>query len=234
MSVNIFGSSKQVSGGPGQKGQPGIGFKILDNEGNFDIDNKRLANISQPVSDNDAVTKVYVNEALSKQESNIDFIKSTLKRNKARSSRVVSLIQDVSADLDENKSEVDHLKSFCERLDNNLADIKEEYVTQQYYMNSMVANSKILTELEENNNRVHDQLNNLRKRVDVLSELEDKVNSTSERFDEKLNAIYRRMDDIDGTVDDKMELLYAALYKESENITKLALDVFAIKNKLKL
>ena len=46
MSVNIFGSSKQVSGGPGQKGQPGIGFKLLDNEGNFDIDSKRLANIA--------------------------------------------------------------------------------------------------------------------------------------------------------------------------------------------
>ena len=78
MSVNIFGSSKQVSGGPGQKGQPGIDFKILDNEGNFDIDNKRLANISQPVSDNDAVTKVYVNQyssyvilkRLSREQSN--------------------------------------------------------------------------------------------------------------------------------------------------------------------
>ena len=81
MSVNIFGSSKQVSAGPGRKGLPGVGFKLLDNVGNFDIDSKRLANVAQPVGDNDAVTKVYVNEAISKHESNIDFIESRLKQN---------------------------------------------------------------------------------------------------------------------------------------------------------
>ena len=149
MSVNIFGWSKQVSAGPGRKGLPGVGFKLLDNVGNFDIDSKRLANVAQPVGDNDAATKVYVNEAISKNESNIDFIESRLKQNLAHmKSRIFSLFKDIPGDLDEAKSEIDHLKSFCERMANNIADIKEEYVTQQNFMNSMVANSKMLTELE--------------------------------------------------------------------------------------
>ena len=120
MSVNIFGSSKQVSGGPGQKGQPGIGFKLLDNEGNFDIDSKRLANVAQPVSDNDAVTKVYVDEVISKQESNINNIRTKVKRYSSRISRINSLVKDIPKDLDETKSKVDHLKTFCERMDKNM------------------------------------------------------------------------------------------------------------------
>ena len=149
MSVNIFGSSKQVSAGPGRKGLPGVGFKLLDNVGNFDIDSKRLANVAQPVGDNDAATKVYVNEAISKNESNIDFIESRLKQNLAHmKSRIFSLFKDIPGDLDEAKSEIDHIKSFCERMAKNIADIKEEYVTRQNFMNSMVANSKMLTELE--------------------------------------------------------------------------------------
>jgi hypothetical protein len=37
MAVNIFGKGKQNQGGPGQKSVPGVGFKLLDNEGNYDI-----------------------------------------------------------------------------------------------------------------------------------------------------------------------------------------------------
>ena len=46
MSVNIFGGGKpHQTGGLGQKGQPGVGFKILDGSGNYDIDHKRLGNV---------------------------------------------------------------------------------------------------------------------------------------------------------------------------------------------
>ena len=42
MSVNIFGATNKnnTSSVHGTKGQPCIGFKIFDDEGNFDIDNK--------------------------------------------------------------------------------------------------------------------------------------------------------------------------------------------------
>ena len=149
MSVNVFGSSKQVSGGPGRKGQPGIGFKLLDNDGNFDIDSKRLANVAQPVSDNDAVTKVYFNEAISKQESNMNRFRSRLKRYSSQSSRISSIVSDTSRKIDETNSEVDHLKSFCQGLGNNIADIKEQYVTRQSFISSMEANSQMLTKHED-------------------------------------------------------------------------------------
>ena len=189
MSVNIFGSSKKVSGGPGRKGQPGIGFKILDNEGNFNIDSKRLANVAQPVSDNDAVTKVYVNEAISEQESNIDSIRTRMKRNGARSAKVASLIKGISVNVDETKSEVDHLKSFCQRIDDNITDIKEEYVTQQYYMNSMVANSKILTDLESNYNQLYDELNNLKKKVDSSRELISGISDQNQSIENIISGL---------------------------------------------
>ena len=64
MAVNIFGEGIHISGtgGPGQRGQPGIGFKILDDEGNYDIDGKRMANVGFPEGHNDTVAKAYVDK----------------------------------------------------------------------------------------------------------------------------------------------------------------------------
>ena len=50
---------KGGSGERGEQGLPGIGFKLTD-DGNFDIDGKRLTDVSQPVYSGDATTKAYV------------------------------------------------------------------------------------------------------------------------------------------------------------------------------
>ena len=50
---------KGGSGERGEQGLPGIGFKLTD-DGNFDLDGKRLTDVSQPVDDGDATTKAYV------------------------------------------------------------------------------------------------------------------------------------------------------------------------------
>ena len=50
---------KGGSGERGEQGLPGIGFKLTD-DGNFDIDGKRLIDVSQPVDSGDATTKAYV------------------------------------------------------------------------------------------------------------------------------------------------------------------------------
>ena len=42
------------SGQPGQKGDPGIGFKLTD-DGNFDLDNKQMKNLSGGTDKGDAV-----------------------------------------------------------------------------------------------------------------------------------------------------------------------------------
>ena len=50
---------KGGSGERGEQGLPGIGFKLTD-DGNFDIDGKRLTDVSQPVDGGDAANKKYV------------------------------------------------------------------------------------------------------------------------------------------------------------------------------
>ena len=52
----------EVKGGSGERGEqglPGIGFKLTD-DGNFDIEGKRLTDVSQPIDSGDAATKAYV------------------------------------------------------------------------------------------------------------------------------------------------------------------------------
>ena len=50
---------KGGSGERGEQGLPGIGFKLTD-DGNFDLDGKRLTDVSKPVDGRDATTKAYV------------------------------------------------------------------------------------------------------------------------------------------------------------------------------
>ena len=59
MSVNIFGASKIITRGDGKKGERGIGFN-LDSYDNFDIGNRRLVNVAEPLAENDAATKAFV------------------------------------------------------------------------------------------------------------------------------------------------------------------------------
>ena len=50
-------------GEPGPPGLLGIGFRLTD-DGNFDIDEKRLTSVSDPIKNNDAATKSYVDNHL--------------------------------------------------------------------------------------------------------------------------------------------------------------------------
>ena len=43
----------------GPQGEPGVGYKLTD-DGNFDIDGKRLTDLADPVNNKDATTKAYV------------------------------------------------------------------------------------------------------------------------------------------------------------------------------
>ena len=61
---------KGGSGERGEQGLPGIGFKLTD-DGNFDIDGKRLTNLSQPVDSGDATTKAYVDGEIGHHTGNL-------------------------------------------------------------------------------------------------------------------------------------------------------------------
>jgi len=64
------------TGEKGQKGDPGIGFNLTD-DGNFDIDGKRLTDVADPVDKNDAATRNYVdtkNTAINSKAEKTDVI----------------------------------------------------------------------------------------------------------------------------------------------------------------
>ena len=56
-------SSTSGRGEKGDPGLPGIGFSLTD-DGNFDIDSKRLTEVAAPIHNNDAATKEYVDNNL--------------------------------------------------------------------------------------------------------------------------------------------------------------------------
>ena len=53
-----------------QRGLPGVGFELTD-DGNYDIDGKRLTDVAEPVDGKDATTKAYVDEKTSHNTSNL-------------------------------------------------------------------------------------------------------------------------------------------------------------------
>ena len=61
---------KGGSGERGEQGLPGIGFKLTD-DGNFDIDGKRLTDVSPPVDGRDATTKAYVDGEIGHHTGNM-------------------------------------------------------------------------------------------------------------------------------------------------------------------
>ena len=54
-------------GEKGDPGLPGIGFSLTD-DGNFDIDSKRLTEVAAPIDKNDAATKEYVDDENTRQD----------------------------------------------------------------------------------------------------------------------------------------------------------------------
>ena len=60
---------KGGSGEIGEQGLPGIGFNLTD-DGNFDIDGKRLTDVSPPVDSRDATTKAYVDGEIGRHTGN--------------------------------------------------------------------------------------------------------------------------------------------------------------------
>ena len=66
-------SSGTVRGERGEPGLPGIGYKLTD-DGDFDIDNKRLTDVADPVDDGDAATKKYVDDHISSDAASKKYV----------------------------------------------------------------------------------------------------------------------------------------------------------------
>ena len=70
-SNGILESDVKGEGGVrGEQGLPGIGFKLTD-DGDFDIDSKRLTDVGKPTESSDAATKAYVDGEIGKHTGNL-------------------------------------------------------------------------------------------------------------------------------------------------------------------
>ena len=68
-----------VKGGSGERGEqglPGIGFKLTD-DGDFDIDSKRLTEVGNPIENSDATTKAYVDREIGHHTGNFYHLRSS-------------------------------------------------------------------------------------------------------------------------------------------------------------
>lgn len=73
MNVDKFGrQSKSVHGAIGK---PGIGF-LLDINGNYSLQNKRITKLSDPIDDTDACNKNYIDNLYSELSKQISELKS--------------------------------------------------------------------------------------------------------------------------------------------------------------
>lgn len=79
MSLDVFGRSVDFHLSASAKGPPGIGFKYtLDNQ--FDLQNKRLCNVAEPVDKHDAVTFSKLKKAVKNIKNEIQELREEIKK----------------------------------------------------------------------------------------------------------------------------------------------------------
>jgi hypothetical protein len=131
MSVNIFGSGIYNNGGPGQKGAPGVGFKLLDDEGNYNIASKRLANVGSAVDDGDAINKLLASKMAEDLRGAMLDMKDMLKADVTAVN--TRLIRVEGSAMDELREYVDGLiggvrlwlDGLSDRLSNEMTSVRE-------------------------------------------------------------------------------------------------------------
>jgi len=120
----------QSDSGKGEKGDPrlpGIGFNLTD-DGNFDLDGKRLTDVANPVDKKDAATKGYVDGENSKQAIAIN--------SKAEKTDVLLLngSQAMKADLNMENNNIKNKIINLETPTDGNDDATKQYVDDQIHL----------------------------------------------------------------------------------------------------
>jgi len=117
---------KQSEGGKGEKGEkgdpgpPGIGFNLTD-DGNFDIDSKRLTDLAEPVDNSDAATKNYVSTKAEKTDVILRDGTQSMKANlDMQNDKVKNKIINLANGTDNDDAvNLAQLKSYTDKYQNN-------------------------------------------------------------------------------------------------------------------
>ena len=132
MTVSVFGTSVNLHVNE-VRGQPGVGYKILDSDGNFDISNKRLANVDDPIELNDAANKQYIDSKIDLADKKIyEIEKNFIEYNDTVSKIVESNKKTIETKLDE------YIKNIMD-----LIDKRQDQITKHYDMIIKQLNDKL-------------------------------------------------------------------------------------------
>ena len=123
-----YGHFKVVERGPpGPAGKDGTGFELTA-KGNYDIDGKRLTDVSKPVDGTDAATKAYVDEKTGHQTGKYDHLRQSFEFFKINWGRIELSTDDITGLLSDYKygyykipkTGDDSTFSYCEFLIGNI------------------------------------------------------------------------------------------------------------------
>lgn len=126
MSVDVFG--RQLNQAEGVRGPRGIGYKITT-DGQYDIENKRLCNLAQPINLNDAVN---LETLQTKIEAEVQRVLKPLRKK----------VRNLTDTFDLHKVDIDNkIKSLTEiidlqkgEIDNKIKKLAEEIVKLEIYL----------------------------------------------------------------------------------------------------
>ena len=96
MSVDAFGRVLKRFKGGGERGPPGLGYK-LTSDGHFDVDNKKLCNLADPSHAGDAVNLKILKTLIESEIKDIFKITTSLREE----------IDNLLLDLKKHRSEID-------------------------------------------------------------------------------------------------------------------------------
>lgn len=152
MAVNIFGEGVKngSNGGPGQRGPSGEGFKILDYDGNYDIDSKRLANVATPESGNDAVTKSYVDEDVNNIRKD-----------------VASYLIRISENENTIKINEDKIEKLDESVSSGVVDFTDSLLKHRAYIDDLIIGvRKVLIDMKAQDDLSTDSISQITTKLD--------------------------------------------------------------------
>ena len=213
MAVNIFGSGPKNNASTviAERGQPGVGFKYLDSEGNFDMNYKRLGNLGDPIDGKDVVHKEFLEQKEKILAAKINNVYDEMNHEYAGLSVAFqNLKTDLDVDLRHNsdrfskiETDVNNVRNAIEidvaaklNENDNLRDIETEkkMLEQRVYIDELIAGLRTYTSNEVET--VTEDFENLK---DIISGVTDDVRVNSSEIEiskANLDILKRKLNDL--------------------------------------
>ena len=131
--VNIFGEPLSFNKNAIQRGPAGIGFKYLDAAGNFDIDLKRLANVADPLVQNDAVNKKYLDKDFNDLRHNFDSLRTDqmnlMNMLEKNNGQFLNFISTHAVDKKNMEGKIRNIETYDSKLNERLTIVENKYLS---------------------------------------------------------------------------------------------------------